>query len=185
MEVLSLVLIWVGKLVLLPQIEIFPKPFYFVSSEMKRYCFGFLWTILHSGGYYLIERALVITMSQCTIGKQSRVEGDRGVRNSRLPYLELPLPALFHRGSRLCSISIIKCYAMLRNFSQFLPGSRLFGNPASHLPCPSRPPVPLHSRRNMFFKIKLYWKDNRQQDQKWLRFITNRNTDNCNAFKFD
>ena len=69
------------------------------------------------------------------------VEGDRGVWNSRLPYLELPLPALFHTGSRLCSISIIKCSAMLRNFSQFLRVSHLLGDPASR-PLSSRLPTP-------------------------------------------
>ena len=64
-----------------------------------------------------------------------------------------PPPALFHTGSSLCSISVIKGYAMLQNFSQFLLVSRLLGNPASRplssrLPypfCPllSRPPNPL------------------------------------------
>ena len=91
-----------GSLVLVVKVYIVAKKylfiaFCFVSSETKRYCFGFDMNYLHSRGYCPTRRMLVTTMStRCTKGKQS---------------------------------------------------------------C-----------KNMFFK---YRKDNRQQDHKLLRFITN------------
>ena len=80
-----------------------------------------------------------------------------GVWNSCLLYLLLPLGTPFRRGfPPLCSMSIVKCYAILQNFSPFLPVPATLGillpalsPPASRTPpAPilpgSCPPVPLH-----------------------------------------
>ncbi len=46
--------------------------FWLVSSERKRYCFGFDVNYLHSMFYYPNRRTLVTTMStRCTVGKKN------------------------------------------------------------------------------------------------------------------
>ena len=83
--------------------------------------------------------------------------GDRGLWNSRLPYLLLPLPALFRRGSRFFALFLL--YNVMLYCDIFLLFSRLpplyeSCLPPSHLlppiPLPPpilpgfQPPVPLH-----------------------------------------
>ena len=102
------------------------------------------------------HRTAAMTLSKSSRAAKS-VGGDRGVWNSRFPYLLLPLPAPFRRGSRLFVLFLLwnvaqDCEIFLL-FSRF---SSLWESrfPASLLPPPvplpppilpgSRSPVPLH-----------------------------------------